>query len=116
VSQLANGRGVCWPPAEFQLVDRVVGHTADLCQSSQKITYRAAEKSETLISEFRTSPVLRIAVTVDMISTGTDVKPLEVGLVHIVADEVAYDGRRPNFLACWRPHSLCSEGLLDSAQ
>src|SRR5215217_6423252 len=39
-----------------------------------------------------------------------------VGLVHIVADEVAYDGRRPNFLACWRPHSLCSEGFLDSAQ
>ncbi|MGF1473078.1 MAG: type I restriction-modification enzyme R subunit C-terminal domain-containing protein [Rubrobacteraceae bacterium] len=44
----------------------------------KKITYRTSEKSETLISEFRTSPVLRIAVTVDMISTGTDVKPLEV--------------------------------------
>ena len=43
----------------------------------KKITYRASEKSEELISEFRTSPVLRIAVTVDMISTGTDIKPLE---------------------------------------
>ncbi len=44
----------------------------------KKITYRTSEKSDVLISEFRTSPVLRIAVTVDMISTGTDVKPLEV--------------------------------------
>lgn len=43
----------------------------------KKITYKTSEKAETLISEFRTSPVLRIAVTVDMISTGTDVKPLE---------------------------------------
>ena len=31
----------------------------------------------TLIQEFRTSPQLRIAVTVDMIATGTDIKPLE---------------------------------------
>jgi len=43
----------------------------------KKITYKTSEKAETLISEFRTSPVLRIAVTVDMISAGTDVKPLE---------------------------------------
>ena len=35
------------------------------------------EKSEPLIQEFRTSPQLRIAVTVDMIATGTDIKPLE---------------------------------------
>jgi len=35
------------------------------------------QKSETLIQEFRTSPQLRIAVTVDMIATGTDIKPLE---------------------------------------
>jgi type I restriction enzyme R subunit len=30
-----------------------------------------------LVAEFRTSPQLRIAVTVDMIATGTDIKPLE---------------------------------------
>jgi len=30
-----------------------------------------------LLQQFRTSPSLRIAVTVDMIATGTDVKPLE---------------------------------------
>ena len=35
------------------------------------------EKSEHLIAEFRTSPQLRIAVTVDMIATGSDIKPLE---------------------------------------
>jgi len=51
---------------------------------AKKITYktynpetRRYEKSETLIQEFRTSPQLRIAVTVDMIATGTDIKPLE---------------------------------------
>jgi type I restriction enzyme R subunit len=51
---------------------------------AKKITYKSYnaetkryEKSETLIQEFRTSPQLRIAVTVDMIATGTDIKPLE---------------------------------------
>ncbi len=46
----------------------------DFCK---KITYRTQEKSSTLISNFRNSPNPRIAVTVDMISTGTDIKPLE---------------------------------------
>jgi type I restriction enzyme R subunit len=41
-----------------------------------KITYRAGNAEE-LLQTFRTSPTLRIAVTVDMIATGTDVKPLE---------------------------------------
>ena len=36
--------------------------------------------TEDLIAEFRTSPMPRIAVTVDMIATGTDIKPLEVVL------------------------------------
>ena len=36
-----------------------------------------AKDSDELISEFRNSPELRIAVTVDMIATGTDIKPLE---------------------------------------
>ncbi|HEY5894950.1 MAG TPA: type I restriction-modification enzyme R subunit C-terminal domain-containing protein [Chthoniobacterales bacterium] len=51
---------------------------------AKKITYKTYnpetkryEKSETLIQELRTSPQLRIAVTVDMIATGTDIKPLE---------------------------------------
>jgi type I restriction enzyme R subunit len=53
----------------------------DFCK---KITYQAKHpetgrpaKCEELIQQFRTSPQLRIAVTVDMIATGTDIKPLE---------------------------------------
>lgn len=41
-----------------------------------KITYQANDPKGQL-QAFRTSPKLRIAVTVDMIATGTDVKPLE---------------------------------------
>lgn len=59
----------------------VFGKGNDFCK---KITYRskhfetgAPTRGETLIQEFRTSPQLRIAVTVDMIATGTDIKPLE---------------------------------------
>ncbi|NLA12586.1 MAG: DEAD/DEAH box helicase family protein, partial [Firmicutes bacterium] len=44
----------------------------------KKITYKTyGEKPEDLIASFRNSYNPRIAVTVDMISTGTDVKPLE---------------------------------------
>ena len=47
----------------------------------QKITYRTTgKKPEDLIAEFRNSYYPRIAVTVDMIATGTDIKPLEVVL------------------------------------
>lgn len=43
-----------------------------------KITYKATgRKTDELIREFRNSPLPRVAVTVDMIATGTDVKPLE---------------------------------------
>lgn len=47
----------------------------DFCQ---KITYRADGKPDDLINAFRNSYFPRIAVTVDMIATGTDVKPIEV--------------------------------------
>ena len=48
---------------------------------AQKITYRTTgRKPEELIAEFRNSYFPRIAVTVDMIATGTDIKPLEVVL------------------------------------
>ena len=48
----------------------------DFCQ---KITYRTEGiKPEDLISQFRTEFYPRIAVTVDMIATGTDIKPLEI--------------------------------------
>ncbi len=48
----------------------------DFCK---KITYNVSGiKAKDLIAEFKTSPDFRIAVTVDMIATGTDIKPLEV--------------------------------------
>jgi type I restriction enzyme R subunit len=46
----------------------------DFCK---KITYKAEEDGDTLLAQFRNSYNPRIAVTVDMIATGTDVKPLE---------------------------------------
>ena len=46
---------------------------------AQKITYRTTgAKPEDLIKAFRTSYYPRIAVTVDMIATGTDIKPVEM--------------------------------------
>lgn len=43
-----------------------------------KITYKSTGRStDEMIREFRNSPMPRIAVTVDMIATGTDVRPLE---------------------------------------
>jgi type I restriction enzyme R subunit len=41
-----------------------------------KITYNARD-ARSLLQQFRNSPTLRIAVTVDMIATGTDVRPIE---------------------------------------
>lgn len=65
-----------------QICREVFGKGNDFCK---KITYKTYnpetkryERSDQLIQEFRTSPQLRIAVTVDMIATGTDIKPLEV--------------------------------------
>ncbi|MFA7280493.1 MAG: type I restriction-modification enzyme R subunit C-terminal domain-containing protein [Sterolibacterium sp.] len=46
---------------------------------AQKITYRTTgETPENLIRAFRSSYYPRIAVTVDMIATGTDIKPVEI--------------------------------------
>ena len=45
---------------------------------AKKITYKTpGEKPKNLIAEFRNAPMPRIAVSVDMIATGTDIKPLE---------------------------------------
>ena len=43
-----------------------------------KITYRTQENPDEILASFRTSYNPRIAVTVEMISTGTDVKPFGV--------------------------------------
>ena len=58
-----------------RITREVFGRGDDFCK---KITYKTTALPESLISEFRTSYFPRIAVTVDMIATGTDIKPLEV--------------------------------------
>jgi type I restriction enzyme R subunit len=46
---------------------------------AQKITYRTTGATpEQLIKDFRTAYYPRVAVTVDMIATGTDIKPVEI--------------------------------------
>jgi len=58
-----------------RIVREEFGKGNDFCQ---KITYRTTgKKPEELLQEFRTAFYPRIAVSVDMIATGTDVKPLE---------------------------------------
>lgn len=56
----------------------------------QKITYSASD-SNALIRELRTEKGFRIAVTVTLVATGTDVKPLEVVLfMNDVKSDVLY--------------------------
>ena len=59
------------------VIREVFAEGNDFCK---KITYRTGGKkaASDLIADFRTSPQFRIAVTVDMIATGTDIKPLEI--------------------------------------
>lgn len=44
----------------------------------KKVTYKADEDPDSILSSFRNDYNPRIAVTVDMIATGTNVKPLEI--------------------------------------
>ena len=43
----------------------------------KKVTYKSKEDPKSILAQFRNEYPPRIAVTVDMIATGTDVKPLE---------------------------------------
>ncbi len=59
-----------------RIVREEFGKGNDFCQ---KITYRVSGvRADDLIATFRNSYYPRIAVTVDMIATGTDIKPLEI--------------------------------------
>jgi type I restriction enzyme, R subunit len=59
-----------------KIVREEFGRGNDFCQ---KITYKTSgEKPEALLQQFRNSVNPRIVVTVDMIATGTDIKPLEI--------------------------------------
>ena len=58
-----------------KITREVFGKGNEFCQ---KITYRTTgDKPENIIRNFRNSVNPRIAVSVDMIATGTDIKPLE---------------------------------------
>jgi type I restriction enzyme R subunit len=58
------------------IVREVFGEGNDFCK---KITYRNTHDTpKNLIKAFRVDPFPRIAVTVDMIATGTDIRPVEV--------------------------------------
>jgi type I restriction enzyme, R subunit len=59
-----------------RIVREEFGKGNDFCQ---KITYRTTgAKPEDLLAQFRNNYNPRIVVTVDMIATGTDVKPIEI--------------------------------------
>ena len=57
-----------------EIIRQEFGKGNEFCK---KITYRSGESPEQLIASFRNSYNPRIAVSVDMIATGTDIKPLE---------------------------------------
>lgn len=58
----------------IQIVREEFDEGNDFCK---KITYNSDEDPKSVLSQFRNDYSPRIAVTVDMIATGTDVKPLE---------------------------------------
>jgi type I restriction enzyme R subunit len=59
----------------IQIIREEFGEGNDFCK---KVTYKIEEDPKSVLNRFRNSWNPRIAVTVDMIATGTDVKPLEV--------------------------------------
>lgn len=58
----------------IQTVREEFGEGNTFCK---KLTYKADEDPKSVLAQFRNDYFPRIAVTVDMIATGTDVKPLE---------------------------------------
>jgi len=59
----------------IKIIREVFDEGDDFCK---KLTYKIQEDPKSVLNRFRNSYYPRIAVTVDMIATGTDVKPLEV--------------------------------------
>ena len=58
----------------IQTVREEFGMGNEFCK---KVTYKNEEDPKSVLAQFRNDYYPRIAVTVDMIATGTDVKPLE---------------------------------------
>lgn len=59
----------------IEIVREEFGEENKFCK---KITYQSKENPKNILSDFRNDYYPRIAVTVDMIATGTDIRPLEV--------------------------------------
>ena len=59
----------------IQIIREEFDEGNDFCK---KVTYKIDEDPKSVLNRFRNAYYPRIAVTVDMIATGTDVKPLEV--------------------------------------
>jgi type I restriction enzyme, R subunit len=58
----------------IQIVREEFGEGNAFCK---KVTYKSVEDPKSVLAQFRNDYYPRVAVTVDMIATGTDVKPLE---------------------------------------
>jgi type I restriction enzyme, R subunit len=58
----------------IKIVREEFGEGNEFCK---KITYKSEDNPKSVLAQFRNDFNPRIAVTVDMIATGTDVKPLE---------------------------------------
>ena len=76
-----------------KIVREEFGKGNDFCQ---KITYKSTgKKPSDLIQDFRVSYNPRIAVTVDMIATGTDIKPIEIVMfMRSVQSRVHFEQRK----------------------
>jgi hypothetical protein len=59
----------------IQIVREEFNEGNDFCK---KVTYKSEDDPDTVLANFRNAYNPRVAVTVDMIATGTDVKPLEL--------------------------------------
>lgn len=59
----------------IEMVREEFGEENKFCK---KITYKSEEDPKSVLQQFRNDYFPRIAVTVDMIATGTDIRPLEV--------------------------------------
>ena len=88
-----------------RIVREEFGEGNEFCK---KITYRTTgEKPEDVIKSFRNSVNPRIAVTVDMIATGTDIKPLEcIIFMRDVHSDIYFDQMKGRGTRVIDSHSL----------
>jgi len=88
-----------------KITREVFGKGNEFCQ---KITYKTTgDKPENIIKSFRNSVFPRIAVTVDMIATGTDIKPLEcIIFMRDVSSQLYFDQMKGRGTRIIKPDDL----------